>query len=52
MGVDAKVVRELVRHVSFDTTMNGYAQAFEPSKRQAQEQLADLTMRAETVGHE
>ena len=51
LGVDAKVVQELVRHASFNTTMNGYAQAFEPSKRQAQEQLADLIMRTGTVGH-
>jgi len=51
LGVDAKVVQELVRHASFSTTMNGYTQAFEPSKRQAQEQLADLIMRTETVGH-
>jgi hypothetical protein len=49
--VDAKVVQELVRHASFNTTMNDYTQAFEPSKRQAQEQLADLIMRTETVGH-
>ena len=51
LGVDAKVVQELVRHASFNTTMNGYTQAFEPSKRQAQEQLADLIMRTGTVGH-
>jgi hypothetical protein len=31
--------------------MDGYTQAFEPSKRQAQERLADLIMRTETVGH-
>jgi len=51
LGVDAKVVQELVRHASFNTTMNGYTQAFEASKRQAQEQLADLIMRTGTVGH-
>jgi integrase len=51
LGVDAKVVQELVRHASFNTTMNGYTQAFEPSKRQAQEQLADLIMRTGTVEH-
>lgn len=51
LGVDAKVVQELVRHASFNTTMNGYTQAFEPSKRQAQEQLAELIMRTETMGH-
>jgi integrase len=51
LGVDAKVVQELVRHASFNTTMNGYTQALEPSKRQAQEQLAGLIMRTGTVGH-
>lgn len=51
LGVDAKVVQELVRHASFGTTMNGYTQALEASKRQAQQQLAALIMRAETVGH-
>jgi integrase len=51
MGVDAKVVQELLRHASFKTTMDGYTQAFEPSKRQAQERLADLIMRTGTVGH-
>jgi integrase len=50
-GVDAKIVQELVRHASFNTTMNGYTQAFEPSKRQAQERFADLIMRTGTVGH-
>jgi len=49
--VDVKVVQELVRHASFGTTMNGYTQAFEGSKRQAQEQLAALIMRTGTVGH-
>jgi len=51
LGVDAKVVQELVRHASFGTTMNGYTQAFEASKRQAQQQLAALIMREETVSH-
>lgn len=49
--MDVKVVQELVRHASFGTTMNGYTQAFEGSKRQAQEQLAALIMRTGTVGH-
>jgi len=53
LGVDAKVVQELVRHASFNTTMNGYTQAFEPSKRQAQEQLANLSCaRKQLVTHE
>ncbi|MGZ4873274.1 MAG: hypothetical protein ACXVK3_15945, partial [Candidatus Angelobacter sp.] len=45
LGVDAKVVQELLRHASFKTTMDGYTQALEPPKRQAQEALADLIMR-------
>lgn len=51
LGVDAKVVQELVRHASFGTTMNSYTQALETPKRQAQQQLADLIMRTGTVGH-
>ncbi len=51
LGVDAKVVQDLVRHASFKTTMDGYTQALEQPKRQAQEQLADLIMRTGTVGH-
>lgn len=51
LGVDAKVVQELLRHASFSTTMDGYTQALEQPKRQAQEQLADLIMRTGTVGH-
>lgn len=51
LGVDPKVVQELVRHASFKTTMDGYTQALEQPKRQAQEQLADLIMRTGTVGH-
>jgi len=51
LGVDAKVVQELVRHASFKTTMDGYTQALEEPKRQAQEQLAALIMRRGTVGH-
>jgi len=51
LGVDAKVVQELLRHASFKTTMDGYTQALEQPKRQAQEQLADLIMRTGTVGH-
>ena len=51
LGVDAKVVQELLRHASFGTTMDGYTQALEQPKRQAQEQLAALIMRTERVGH-
>jgi len=51
LGVDAKVVQDLVRHASFKTTMDGYTQALEQPKRQAQEQLADLIMRTGRVGH-
>jgi site-specific recombinase XerD len=51
LGVDAKVVQELLRHASFSTTMDGYTQALEQPKRQAQEQLADLIMRTGKVGH-
>ena len=51
LGVDVKVVQELVRHASFGTTMNGYTQAFEAPKREAQQQLAALIMRTGTEGH-
>jgi site-specific recombinase XerD len=51
LGVDAKVVQELLRHASFRTTMDGYTQAMEQPKRQAQEQLANLIMRTGKVGH-
>jgi integrase len=51
LGVDAKVVQELMRHASFRTTMDGYTQALDEPKRQAQERLADLIMRTGTVGH-
>jgi integrase len=51
MGVDVKVVQELVRHASCGTTMNIYTQALEGSKRQAQEQLTALIMRTGTVDH-
>lgn len=51
LGVDANVVQELVRHASFKTTMDGYTQALEEPKRQAQEQLAALIMRTGPVGH-
>ena len=50
-GLDAKVVQELLRHASFRTTMDGYTQAMEQPKRQAQEELANLIMRTGKVGH-
>jgi integrase len=51
LGVDAKVVQELLQHASFKTTMDGYTQALEAPKRQAQAALADLIMRTGKVGH-
>jgi hypothetical protein len=51
LGVDAKVVQELLRHASFKTTMDGYTQALEAPKRQAQAALADLIMRTGKVGY-
>jgi site-specific recombinase XerD len=51
LGVDAKVVQELLRHASFKTTMDGYTQALEAPKRQAQAALADLIMRTGKVAH-
>jgi integrase len=51
LGIDAKVVQELMRHASFRTTMDGYTQALDEPKRQAQERLADLIMRTGEVGH-
>jgi integrase len=51
LGVDAKVVQELLRHASFKTTMDAYTQALREPKRQAQERLADLIMRTGKVGH-
>jgi site-specific recombinase XerD len=51
LGVDAKVVQELLRYASFKTTMDGYTQALEAPKRQAQAALADLIMRAGKVAY-
>jgi len=51
LGVDAKVVQELLRHASLKTTMDGYTQALDEPKRQAQAQLADLIMRTGKLGH-
>src|SRR6476646_10042882 len=51
LGVDAKVVQELLRHASFKTTMDGYTQVPEAPKRQAQQALADLIMHTGKVGH-
>jgi integrase len=51
LGVDAKVVQELLRHASYKTTMDGYTQATEGPKRQAQAELANLIMRTGEVAH-
>lgn len=51
IGVDAKVVQELMRHASFRTTMDSYTQALDEPKRQAQKRLADLIMQSGKVGH-
>ena len=51
LGVEAKVVQELMRHASFRTTMDSYTQALDEPKRQAQKRLADLIMRTGTAGH-
>jgi integrase len=48
LGVEAKVIQELMRHASFRTTMDSYTQALDEPKRQA---LADLIMRTGTPGH-
>ena len=50
LGVDAKVVQELLRHASFKTTMDVYTQVLEAPKRQAQRELAGLIMRSERLG--
>ena len=51
LGVDAKVVQELLRHASMKTTMDGYTQALDEPKRQAQAQLANVIMRTGKLGH-
>ncbi|HWF04795.1 MAG TPA: tyrosine-type recombinase/integrase, partial [Candidatus Angelobacter sp.] len=51
LGVEAKVIQELMRHASFRTTMDSYTQALDEPKRQAQKRLADLIMRTGTPGH-
>jgi len=51
LGIDVKVVQELLRHASFGITMNGYTQSFEAPKRQAQQQVAALIMRTGEVFH-
>lgn len=51
LGVDAKIVQELLRHASFKTTMDAYTQALEEPKRQAQARLAELIMETGKVGH-
>lgn len=51
MGVEAKVLQELMRHASIRTTMDSYTQALDEAKRQAQKRLADLIMQTGKVGH-
>jgi hypothetical protein len=51
VGVDAKAVQELLRDASFSMTMDGYTQAMERPKSQAQRPLAELIMRMGKVGH-
>ena len=51
LGVGYGKGRTRVGHASFGTTMDGYTQALEQPKRQAQEQLADLIMHTSKVGH-
>ena len=51
LGVDAKVVQELLRYASFKTTMDSYTQALDEPKRQAQDRLANLIMCTGKVGH-
>ncbi len=51
LGVDAKVVQELLRHASYKTTLDGYTQALEEPKRQAQARLAQLIMNPGKTGH-
>jgi len=51
LGVEAKVVQELMRHASFRTTMDSYTQALDEPKRHAQKRLADLIMQTGKVGH-
>lgn len=51
LGVDGKVVQELLRHASFKTTMDCYTQVLEQPKRQAQEALAELIMRTGKVSY-
>jgi hypothetical protein len=41
----------VISGITFKTTMDGYTQALEPPKRQAQGALADLIMRTGKVAH-
>jgi site-specific recombinase XerD len=51
LGIDAKVVQELLHHASFKTTMDGYTQVLREPKRQVQHALADLIVRTGKVGY-
>lgn len=39
LGVEAKVIQELMRHASFRTTMDSYTQALDEPNRQAQKRV-------------
>jgi len=43
-GVDVKIVQELMRHANSNITMNIYAQALTPAKREAQNKLAAMIL--------
>jgi integrase len=51
LGVEGKIVQELMRHASFRTTMDSYTQALDEPKRLAQTRLADLIMQSGKVGY-
>jgi len=44
-GEDVKVVQELLRHATINTTMNVYAQALSPAKRQAQSKVVQMLVK-------
>ena len=43
-GADVKVVQELMRHANSKITLDIYAQALSPDKRQAQTKLAEMIL--------
>ena len=48
-GEDVKVVQELMRHANSKITLDTYAQALSPAKRQAQIKLAELILPRRTI---